>query len=55
VIQRGTTHYAAYDRYWTTVTPLIVEWFDDHLRSGGVVVRSDGDASPDRPDPLEDS
>jgi dipeptidyl aminopeptidase/acylaminoacyl peptidase len=40
VMQRHTTHYAAYDRYWTTVTPLIVEWFDRHLRNGGVVVRS---------------
>ena len=41
VMQRHTTHYAAYDRYWTSVTPLIVEWFDDHVRGGGVVVTSD--------------
>jgi dipeptidyl aminopeptidase/acylaminoacyl peptidase len=40
VMQRHTTHYAAYDRYWETVTPLIVDWFDSHLRNGGVVVRS---------------
>ena len=40
VMQRHTTHYAAYDRYWTTVTPLIVEWFDHHLRNGGVVMRT---------------
>jgi dipeptidyl aminopeptidase/acylaminoacyl peptidase len=40
VMQRNTTHYAAYDRYWETVTPLIVEWFDRHLRNGGVVVRA---------------
>jgi hypothetical protein len=40
VMQRHTTHYAAYDRYWTTVTPLIVEWLDLHLRAGGVVVRT---------------
>ena len=40
VMQRHTTHYAAYDRYWETVTPLIVEWFDRHLRNGGVVVTS---------------
>ena len=46
VMQRHTTHYAAYDRYWTTVTPLIVDWFDTHLRNGGVVVRS-GDGLPD--------
>ena len=46
VMQRHTTHYAAYDRYWTTVTPLIVDWFDTHLRNGGVVVSS-GDGLPD--------
>jgi uncharacterized protein len=40
-MQRHTTHYAAYDRYWTTVTPLIVDWFDEHVRGGGVVVTSD--------------
>jgi dipeptidyl aminopeptidase/acylaminoacyl peptidase len=46
VMQRHTTHYAAYDRYWTTVTPLIVDWFDRHVRHGGVVVRS-GDGLAD--------
>jgi uncharacterized protein len=40
VIQRHTTHYAAYDKYWQVVTPRIVEWFDRHLRNGNVVVRS---------------
>jgi dipeptidyl aminopeptidase/acylaminoacyl peptidase len=40
VMQRHTTHYAAYDRYWETVTPLIVEWFDRHLHNAGVVVRT---------------
>jgi hypothetical protein len=40
VLQRHTTHYAAYDRYWETVTPLIVEWFDRFLRNAGVVVRT---------------
>jgi dipeptidyl aminopeptidase/acylaminoacyl peptidase len=40
VMQRHTTHYAAYDRYWETVTPLIVEWFDRFLRNAGVVVRT---------------
>lgn len=45
VMQRRTTHYAAYDRYWTSVTPLIVDWFDRHVRNGGVVVTSwDGGA-----------
>ncbi|HWK27291.1 MAG TPA: alpha/beta fold hydrolase [Solirubrobacter sp.] len=54
VMQRHTTHYAAYDRYWTTVTPLIVDWFDQHLRNGGVVVRS-ADGLPDTIDIREDS
>lgn len=40
VMQRKTSHYAAYDRYWETVTPLIVEWFDRYLVSGDVVIRS---------------
>jgi hypothetical protein len=46
VMQRHTTHYAAYDRYWASVTPLIVDWFDRHVRNSGVVVTSssgDGD------------
>jgi uncharacterized protein len=44
VMQRHTTHYAAYDRYWTSVTPLIVDWFDRYVRPSGVVVTSnDGD------------
>jgi uncharacterized protein len=42
VLQRHTSHYAAYDRYWSTVTPRIVDWFASHLRSGGVMVRSVG-------------
>jgi hypothetical protein len=45
-MQRHTTHYAAYDRYWTSVTPLIVDWFDRHVRGGGVVVTS-GDGGAD--------
>jgi dipeptidyl aminopeptidase/acylaminoacyl peptidase len=40
VMQRNTTHYAAYDRYWTSVTPLIVDWFDRFVRPAGVVVAS---------------
>jgi len=38
VMQRHTTHYAAYDRHWETVTPAIVGWFDTYLRHGDVVV-----------------
>lgn len=40
IIQRRTTHYAAYDAYWETVTPRIVDWFDRYLAHGDVVVRS---------------
>jgi len=40
VMQRHTTHYAAYDRYWELVTPRIVHWFDTHLHTGDVVVRA---------------
>jgi dipeptidyl aminopeptidase/acylaminoacyl peptidase len=41
VMQRHTTHYAAYDKYWEQVTPLIVDWFDRYLHNGNVVVSSD--------------
>jgi dipeptidyl aminopeptidase/acylaminoacyl peptidase len=44
VMQRHTTHYAAYDRYWTSVTPLIVDWFDRYVRPAGVVVTSNDGA-----------
>ena len=54
VMQRHTTHYAAYDRYWTTVTPLIVDWFDRHLRTGGVVVSTASGAAADVVEPMED-
>jgi dipeptidyl aminopeptidase/acylaminoacyl peptidase len=40
IMQRHTTHYAAYDRYWTVVTPRIVQWFDTHVRRADVSVRS---------------
>jgi len=48
VMQKNTTHYAAYDRYWETVTPLIVEWFQKGLIGGDVVVETtneDGSAN----------
>ena len=53
VMQRHTTHYAAYDRYWTTVTPLIVDWFDRHLRAGGVDRHSDDGDGGDIVEPRE--
>ena len=40
VLQRHTTHYAAYDQYWESVTPRIVEWFEQYLVNGAVVVRT---------------
>ena len=40
IMQRHTTHYAAYDQYWELVTPRIVAWFETHLRGGHVAVRS---------------
>ncbi len=40
VMQRHTTHYAAYDRYWLEVTPRIVSWFSQHVRPAHVVVSS---------------
>jgi dipeptidyl aminopeptidase/acylaminoacyl peptidase len=38
VVQTGTTHYAAYAQYKDVVNPLIVDWFQRHLRSGEVLV-----------------
>jgi dipeptidyl aminopeptidase/acylaminoacyl peptidase len=39
VIQTGTSHYAAYERYRDVVNPMIVEWFSTHLVAGDVIVR----------------
>lgn len=38
VVQTGTTHYAAYAQYRDLVNPLIVQWFEQHLVSGEVLV-----------------
>ncbi|MFI5610842.1 alpha/beta hydrolase [Amycolatopsis sp. NPDC051903] len=40
IMQRHTSHYAAYDKYWTATTPRIVAWFEQYLRPADVVVRS---------------
>jgi dipeptidyl aminopeptidase/acylaminoacyl peptidase len=40
ILQRHTSHYAAYDQYWETVTPRITAWFDLYLRNGNVVALS---------------
>lgn len=38
IMQRHTTHYAAYDRYWTATTARIVAWLDRYVRPADVVV-----------------
>lgn len=36
VMQRHTTHYAAYSQYGAAVVPAMVEWFSTHLRGRAV-------------------
>jgi hypothetical protein len=36
ILQRHTTHYAAYEKYGNEVTPQIVEWFQTHMTRGPV-------------------
>ncbi len=38
IIQRHTSHYAAYARYRTAITPMIVDWFRRHLVGGEVLL-----------------
>lgn len=45
IMQRHTTHYAAYDRYWEQVTPRIVGWFEEYLRPADLVLHSAGDGA----------
>lgn len=40
IMQRHTTHYAAYDRYGDEVTPEIVEWFKTYLTRSGIEIRA---------------
>ena len=54
VMQRHTTHYAAYDRHWETVTPLIVDWFDRYVRAGGVHLTSREQGGADVHDVIEE-
>jgi dipeptidyl aminopeptidase/acylaminoacyl peptidase len=49
LMQRNTTHYAAYDKYWELVTPRIVAWFTEHLVAGDVEIHS----NPGRLDGIE--
>ncbi|HKC28020.1 MAG TPA: alpha/beta hydrolase [Jatrophihabitans sp.] len=48
IMQRDTTHYAAYDRYWSVVTPRIVDWLDRYVQPGHVVVTTE------TPEPAEE-
>lgn len=41
ILQRHTTHYAAYDQYGDEVIPTIVEWFTAHLSRGNLDIRSE--------------
>lgn len=38
IMQRNTTHYAAYAQYGETVIPRIVDWFDTYLTDRGVEI-----------------
>ncbi len=46
IIQRHTTHYAAYDRYWTQTTPRMVAWLDAYVRPADLTVHSAVNAAP---------
>jgi uncharacterized protein len=48
IMQRHTTHYAAYDRYWQQVTPRIVDWFAKYLVPADLVIRSSMGGSESR-------
>lgn len=40
IMQRHTSHYAAYDRYWEQTTPRIVEWFERYVRPADVIIHT---------------
>ena len=44
IMQRHTTHYAAYDRYGSAVTPRVVAWFDRYVRPADVRIWTGGEA-----------
>jgi hypothetical protein len=52
VMQRNTTHYAAYDRYWQIVTPMMVDWLHHGLASRDLMVIS-RDADVEGADAIE--
>lgn len=40
LLQRHTTHYASYDRYWEATTPQLVGWFERYLGPADIITRS---------------
>ena len=38
ILQRHTTHYAAYEQYGDEIVPAIVEWFQEHLDRSDLLV-----------------
>jgi hypothetical protein len=42
LLQRHTTHYASYDRYWEVTTPELVAWFNRYLGPADIITRSAG-------------
>ena len=43
IMQRHTTHYAAYKQYGDQVIPQIVDWYQTHFNGGSVDVRSENE------------
>jgi len=41
IVQRGTSHYKAYDQYGDIITPQIVEWYNRHLGWGAIETREE--------------
>ena len=39
ILQKETSHYAAYNQYFDKVTPQIIEWYDRYLKYDAVEVR----------------
>jgi hypothetical protein len=48
LLQRHTTHYASYDRYWEATTPQLVGWFNRYLGPADVITRSANLDHPER-------
>ena len=46
IMQRHTTHYAAYKQYGPAVIPQMVDWYRDHFTGGAVEVHTSTPAEP---------